>query len=92
MGYLRQGDAEKLLSAVNNLYSDVDPSNLKTRLMTAVKTVIAGEIIAFDIFNAAGVYQEMMICDPANALTNEDLQLFAEYAIEHPFFADIFLS
>lgn len=92
MEHLRQSDVGKLLSALNDLHSDINPSSLRSRLINAVKTVVESEIVAFDIFNSAGVHQGVIPYDPVDALTVEELQIFAEHAVEHPFLPTYLLT
>lgn len=92
MKRLRQTDIRKLLTALNNLHSDITPSSLRERLLKTVKSIVSCEIVGFDIFNSTGVHQGVIPHDPINLLTVEELKIFAAYAIEHPFFADVFLN
>ncbi len=92
MGHPSQKDLEKLLFGINNLHSDTNPSGLGRRLIDSVKIVIAGEIIAFDVFDLAGVHKGTIAWDSVAALIKDDLQIFADCVTEHPFFGDIFLD
>ncbi len=82
-------DLKRLLSAFENLHSDVSAETLPTRAVSAVADLISAEIIAFDGFDLQGRYAGFSWHNPENAVTGDEMQVFAQFIGEHPLFVEV---
>jgi hypothetical protein len=76
----------RLLSAVNTLYSDINPATLRERTLKAISCIIPAEIIQFNGFTLDGSYSG--ISWGTMTILPSRMQVLASLIHEHPFFND----
>lgn len=89
MNNLTHTDYQKILRAVEILNSDVDPKSLPQRMRHSVNHAVASDITAFEFFNQAFEHQGILIYEPSEAVSAEELEVYAQYLHEHPFIPEI---
>lgn len=88
MKRLARKDIPALLSALEDLHSDLSAETLPQRAVSAVAGLISAEITAFDGFDLQGEYAGFSWHNPANAVTTGEMEIFAQLIGEHPLFVE----
>ncbi|GAC1403230.1 MAG: hypothetical protein NVSMB56_18210 [Pyrinomonadaceae bacterium] len=86
MKSLSHHDLRAILDSVNLLHTDVSTATLPARLLAAVSNLIKSEITAFDGFGNDGSFTGRIWHDPVESVSDEELEVFAAHAQEHPLF------
>jgi DNA-binding CsgD family transcriptional regulator len=85
-------DYQKILKAVEILNSDVAPKSLPKRMLHSVNYAVPSEITAFEMFNQAFEPQGILIYEPQESISPQELEVYFQYITEHPFYNEIIIN
>ncbi|MBX7173960.1 MAG: helix-turn-helix transcriptional regulator [Pyrinomonadaceae bacterium] len=92
MNNLTHSEYQKILKAVEILNSDVDPKSLPKRMLHSVNYAVSSDITAFEMCNQVGEYQGVLIYEPMNAISPQELEIYGNYMHEHPIYGEIIFN
>jgi DNA-binding CsgD family transcriptional regulator/PAS domain-containing protein len=81
--HLSHSDLQVLLSAINNLNSDLESQTLPERALSAASQVIAADSVAFTGFTYSGEFTGLG-WENSGEISPADLEVFAQYVHENP--------
>lgn len=84
---LSYSDTQRILESIAKLNTEVSRTSLPKRIFTAVSNCVEADITALDGFGDDTRYNGRLWYDPADSVSNEELEIFASHTHEHPFFA-----
>lgn len=84
MRYLNSNDVNRLLSSVKKVNAELDSSSLSARTLSAVGSLIANDLIAFDKFSAMDTFIENSWNSDPSVMTKEMYERFAVVIRECP--------
>lgn len=79
-------DLERVLLSVNQLAADSSPESLPERTFSAVKNLVAADVISFEGFGTDNYYEGPLWYAPVENVTDEMLAAIGEYVFDHPCF------
>ncbi len=92
MDNLTHTEWQKILRSIEVLNADIESNNLAKRLTEAVNHLVSSEIISFDIFDRAGIFQGNIVYQPLAAVSAGEVEIFAEHVHEHPVIEAVFVK
>lgn len=92
MNNLTHNEYQRILKAVEILNSDVDPKSLPKRMLHSVNFAVSSEITAFEMCSQIGEYQGILIYEPMDAISPNELEIYGQYMHEHPIYGEIILN
>jgi len=83
MHLLSSRDAYRLLGAIEQLNSDVDPKTLPRRVLAMSEAIVPGDCASFDFFSPDDAYNSTAWTNRPDVSTPENMAVFGEYVHEH---------
>ena len=91
MQRLRWKQTQSVLSALDVLYSDVEPDTLPLRILDALNTALASETVMVDAFGGAGEMRSLAQY-PSGLMPPREYAMLAHNLPHHPLFARVILK